>query len=266
MRIAVNEPGKSSPTFLGINALPFGAVASVAGVLRVSANLWFVGFMVLRIVWSAFFDDFGTISRHELIVNTEQTVGTLFDLLGVNFAQEGSKALGFSRQFKLLGVVIDLLDFSKGVVHVGHTKQRVPEITEEVQGILTADRLIAKQSEQLRGRMCFFEGFVFGRVPSMALRCMDRAASSGATKGCLPADVIRALHALLDRLATARPLELSYKSERAFILFTDGVCEGHPKVGSIGGVLIGLHGEPISFFSERLRDSFLQALSENSNC
>ena len=47
--------------------------------------------MVLRIVWSAFFDDFGSISRDELIVNTEQTVGTLFDLLGVNFAQEGSK-------------------------------------------------------------------------------------------------------------------------------------------------------------------------------
>ena len=147
---------------------------------------------------------------------------------------------------------------------MGHTKERVQEITEEVQGILTADRLIAKQSEQLRGRMCFFEGFVFGRVPSTALRCMDRAARSGATKGCLAADVIRALHALLDRLATARPLELSYKSERTFILFTDGACEGHPKVGSIGGVVIGLHGEPISFFSERLPDSFMQALSENS--
>ena len=35
VRIAVNEPGKSSPTFLGINALPFGAAGSVARFLRV---------------------------------------------------------------------------------------------------------------------------------------------------------------------------------------------------------------------------------------
>ena len=40
VRIAMNEPGKSSPRFLGINALPFGAVGSVAGFLRVSVNLW----------------------------------------------------------------------------------------------------------------------------------------------------------------------------------------------------------------------------------
>ena len=92
VRIAVNEPGKSSPTFLGINALPFGAVGSVAGFLRVSVNLWFIGFLVLRVVWTAFFDDFGTISRDELMSSTEQTVCGLFDILGVKFAQEGAKA------------------------------------------------------------------------------------------------------------------------------------------------------------------------------
>ena len=265
VRIAVNEPGESSPTYLGINALPFGAVGSVAGFLRVSVNLWFLGFLVLRVVWSAFFDDFGTISRDELTASTEQTVCRLFDILGVKFAQEGPKASGFAKQFKLLGVVIDLRDFPKGVVRMGHTKERVQEITDEVHGVLEADKLSAKQAEQLRGRMCFFEGFVFGRVPSTALRCIDRAARSGATKGSLPANVVRAMHALLDRLASARPLELSYRSEKTFILFTDGACEGNPKVGSMGGVLIGLRGKPISFFSERVPDSFMQALSENSD-
>ena len=162
-------------------------------------------------------------------------------------------------------MVIDLRDFPKGVVRMGHTNERVREITEELHGILEADKLSAKQAEQLRGRMCFFEGFVFGRVPSTALRCMDRAARSGAAKRSLPANVVRAMHALLDRLASAHPLELSYRSERTFILHTDGACEGNPKVGSIGGVLIGLHGEPISFFSERVPDGFMQALSENSD-
>ena len=224
-----------------------------------------IGFLILRVVWSAFFDDFGTISRDELMSSTEQTIRGLFDILGAKFAQEGAKALGFAKQFKLLGVVIDLRDFPKGVVRVGHTEERVQEITNEVHNILEADRLSAKQAEQLRGRMCFFEGFVFGRVPSTALRCMDRAARSGATKGSLPGNVARVMYALLDRFASARPLELSYRSERTFILFTDGACEGNSRVGSIGGVLIGLHGKPISFFSERVPDSFMQALSESSD-
>ncbi len=112
--------------------------------------------------------------------------------------------------------------------------------------------------------MCFFEGFVFGRVPNTALRCVDRAARLGSTTACLPIDVVRALHALLERLATARPLELSYKSERTFIIFTDGACEGHPKAGSIGGVLIGLHGLPISFFSDRVPNNLMQVLGESS--
>ena len=39
LRIAVNRPGGKSPSIFGVNALPFGAVGSVAGFLRISHSL-----------------------------------------------------------------------------------------------------------------------------------------------------------------------------------------------------------------------------------
>ena len=59
-----------------------------------SLNLWFLSFLVLRVVWSAFFDDFGTISRDELTASTEQTACRLFDILGVKFRAGGAQSLG----------------------------------------------------------------------------------------------------------------------------------------------------------------------------
>ena len=43
LRIAVCNPGQSAPSIFGVNALPFGAVGSVPGFLRISHALWFIG-------------------------------------------------------------------------------------------------------------------------------------------------------------------------------------------------------------------------------
>jgi len=45
VRIAVNKPGNVDPVLVGLNALPFGAIGSVAGFLKISFAIWWVGFL-----------------------------------------------------------------------------------------------------------------------------------------------------------------------------------------------------------------------------
>ena len=50
----VFDTDKKVPTTFGLNVLPFGAVGSVAGFLRVSSALHFIGVVGLHLAWTAF--------------------------------------------------------------------------------------------------------------------------------------------------------------------------------------------------------------------
>lgn len=47
--------GKTEPAIIGFNSLPLGAVGSVAGFLRISHAVWFIGTAALGLWWSAYF-------------------------------------------------------------------------------------------------------------------------------------------------------------------------------------------------------------------
>ena len=159
LRIAVNKPGTSEPVLLGANSLPFGAVGSVAGFLRLSMALWTIGLVGLEICWSAFYDDFPTVTSEPLKESTQSTVHRLFNLLGMEYATEGKKALPFSESFAALGVQVDLQQAAQGSVVVGHTDTRKTELSASVETILSEGSMSAKDAERLRGRLVFFEGF-----------------------------------------------------------------------------------------------------------
>ena len=108
MRIAVTEPGNAHPILIGMNSLPFGAVGSVAGFLRISFALWWIGVYGLGVAWSAYFDDYSTFARPELEASTNWAVTALFDFIGSHYAKEGPKAPSFSKTFKMLGLIVDL--------------------------------------------------------------------------------------------------------------------------------------------------------------
>ena len=63
LRLAVWNPVEQAVNFLGINALPFGAIGSVGAFLRISMAVWFIGVVGLRLCWTSFFDDFTMISK-----------------------------------------------------------------------------------------------------------------------------------------------------------------------------------------------------------
>ena len=97
IRLAVRNPVTGGTSLFGINSLPFGASGSVGGFLRVSLAICFLGVALFRLVWTAFFDDYTVFSCDALVSNTAKTVETLFDLLGVEFARDGTKAGAFCK-------------------------------------------------------------------------------------------------------------------------------------------------------------------------
>lgn len=93
LRITIRGPDSNDPKLFGLNSLPFGATGSVAGFLRVSSAIFFILSVGLQ-VWCSF-DDFPTMSVDALSNSTDQCVGLLFDMLGIQFAKEGKKSQTF---------------------------------------------------------------------------------------------------------------------------------------------------------------------------
>lgn len=108
LRIAVWDPRSSRVRFMGLNALPFGAVGSVGSFLRVAMATWYIGICGLQLCWTSFFDDFTLLSRAVCSNSASLAAEGLFTLLGIEYAKEGKKAVPWSTKVKALGVMIDL--------------------------------------------------------------------------------------------------------------------------------------------------------------
>ena len=208
LRIAVNRPGASSPSIFGVNALPFGAVGSVAGFLRISHSLWYIGTVGLGLCWTAFYDDFSVLTRDELLHSTASACELLFRLLGVDFADSGKKDVPFSRCFKMLGLVVNTEGAWKGSVAITHTDERRLELTEALQTVLDTDMLSPKNAERLRGRMVLFEGYTFGRVANAAVKNLGRLSLNQNIANVLEEDLKTALRFLIQRVKSAEPVHI----------------------------------------------------------
>ncbi|CAJ1411473.1 unnamed protein product [Effrenium voratum] len=149
-RIAVKTPS-GELAFFGTNALPFGAVGSVGGFLRISAALTFAGLKGPKLWWTSFYDDFTVFSDARALTSAAVSAEALFDLWGVKFAKDGKKAVDFSATVKSLGLLIGLDTILEGRIRIMHTPERKAELEEALKGILEAGELTCKHSEQLRG-------------------------------------------------------------------------------------------------------------------
>ena len=252
LRMAVQSPGPGGPRLIGFNALPFGAVGSVSGFLRVSLAVWYIGIASLRLCWTAFYDDFGVLSRKELLSNTSWSVETLFKLLGLTYATEGKKFLPFDSAFKMLGLRVDLSKAQEKEVHIGHTDDRKEELKKKIDDILSAGNMDHKDAERLRGRMVFFESFAYGRIANAAVKNLGRFCTEKDGKRDLDNSIRYSLLVLRDRVLSAPPLKIGVTLTNNWLIFTDGACNPELKQGSIGGLIIDPWGRCLSFFSSRV--------------
>ena len=264
LRLAVNKPGEASPNLLGVNSLPFGATGSVCAFLRVASALWRIGVVLLKLVWSSFFDDFTNVTRDVLANNTRWAIETLFDLLGINFDRDGKKAPPYAAVFNMLGLQVDLTESCERRISVGHTDSRRSELLEFLQGILDQGSLEPRVFERLRGRMVFFEGFSFGRVPNRAVRALSAACRNAPTAVRLHRELEFCIGTLMDRVKCASPLVIQPCSRETWILFTDGACEPEKCWGGVGAVLFGPNRRVAGFFGESVDPQIMQRLFASS--
>ena len=257
LRMAVRDPSAEEPRLIGFNALPFGAVGSVASFLRVSMSLWYIGLVALQLCWPAFYDDYSVLSRRELLANTSWCVESLFQLLGLKFATDGKKFMPINAVFKMLGLQVDLSTCREKEMLIGHTEDRKNELKQKIDEILAAGVMDSKEAERLRGRMVFFEGYTFGRVANAAVKNLGRFCTDR------PGSMRYSLLTLRDRVLSAPPIRIGVTLTDTWTVFTDGACSPELRQGSIGGLILDPLGRCQSFFSSMVpndvMDEFFQA-------
>jgi hypothetical protein len=87
-----------------------------------SRAIWWIGVDGCGLLWTSFYNDFISFSRPALACCTENnTIETLFKLLGWSFAEEGDKCLPFDKVCDALGVSFDLRGSGDGFAAVGNT-------------------------------------------------------------------------------------------------------------------------------------------------
>eukprot|EP00438_Fugacium_kawagutii_P031568 Skav201075 [mRNA] locus=scaffold5595:979:2202:- [translate_table: standard] len=147
--LAVYCPESQKAEVFRQKVLPFGSIASVTAFLRVSLALWAVGNAKLKLAWSAYFDDFLSLSEKASSTHTDLCISAMFSFLGWKLSED--KLLPFDSVCKVLGVRLDLSSAKPGLVRVANTPERVEELVEELNRIVQEDKLPRKDGEKLRG-------------------------------------------------------------------------------------------------------------------
>ena len=264
LRMGVNVPGRDDPAIIGFNSLPFGPVGSVAGFLRVSQAVWFIGYFGLGLMWSAFYDDFTLLSRSELVNNSGWACESLLTLLGLQYAKEGQKCLPFDCKFKTLGLEVDASNFVDGAALVGHTESRREELAAQLDSILSVGSMSPKEAERLRGRMIFFEGFTFGRVANASIKSISRFCQGPSKSRPLDAELRRALEFLRMRVSSGEPLKIERCLHSTWLVFTDGACDQDAMTGSVGGIIYDPSGQCLFYFGEEVPTAIMQDVFSRS--
>ena len=247
-----------------MNALPFGAVGSVAGFLRISHALWFIGAAALGLCWTAFYDDFSVLAREELLHSTSSACELLFRLLAIDFADSGKKAVPFSSNFKMLGLVVNTMNSVDGSITITRTDERKRELVVAMTTLLNEGSLSPKEAEKLRGRMVFFEGYTFGRIANAAVKSLGRLSWNKTANNVLTKGAINTLRFLIRRVENADPVKVERCFSSTWLVFTDGSCEAEKKFGGIGGILISSSGSCVQYFSSEVPAWLMNLLLEES--
>ena len=266
LRIAVKDVESGGVAVYGSNVLVFGATGSVAGFLRISAAIWKTGHVGGAVPWTAYFDDFPTIVREGCEDQVDAIVDELFGLLNVEYAREGRKATKFGETFSALGLLFDLGDSQNGNITIRHTDERRQELVHVVEHFLETGHMTPKEAEALRGRLHWFNSYLFGRASCDALHLISKRALAKNDATWLNGDLRWALCIVKEYMETAKPLTLTAAAGRTMYLFTDGSYEPDSDMpAGIGGILYDEAGNPIFFYSGQVHHSDLQRFLEDSH-
>lgn len=236
--IAILDPSSLQPKLFGLNTLPFGATGRVTGFLGVGSALFSILKAGLKVWCSAFDDDFPALGTMTLTDNTEKFVGLLFDLLGIQYAQSVKKCLPFAEEMGALGLVVDLRQFGQRKVFIRHAPERQQELLDRLTEILGNGSPSPKEAESLKGRIQWYESYLFVRITYLAIHRIDKRALSPTVlrNTELDSELEAAGFFLQDRVSNGSPLELTARTELPLLVPTDGAFEADRQFGSVCGM------------------------------
>ena len=246
LKIAVKRPGGGVGIFAAL-ALPFGASGSVSSFLRVAASLTYIGVVALQLLWTSFFDDYTCVCVEGEETNVSFYVESLFRLLGVWFAEAGSKATSFGPSFKSLGVVFDVGAIPDGTFTLQHTESRKSELVQFLDSLIRAKRATPKELERLHGRMIWFSAFVFGRTMNQLVKNISIESLQKKKVIDFTCEFLQTLTDLKHAIGSSKPVAISKTLCTTWYVFTDGAYEPESDVpASVGAVLISPTAHPSS--------------------
>ena len=145
---------------------------------RVSRLLWRV-LVEAGIVCGSYIDDFPIIDLGMTSSSATSTVTAVCRLLGFKCSED--KELDFSDRTPMLGVIFDTSKASKAKCVISNKQDRVEQLSESIDAVLSKGMIAAGEVRKLFGRLQFAEYQVSGRVGKLALaelRDLSRNAAS----------------------------------------------------------------------------------------
>ena len=147
--------------------------------------------------------------------------------------------------FKALGVEFDFSRSHLGEIFIHRTSERKAEVLESIEKSLADNSLTPKEAEQLRGRLQWYNAYLFGRAPCKALHEISRRATARAKVNALDAELVKGLKDMASHLRSAQPIRISAESRPTKFVFSDGSLENG--TAEVGAILFDARGVPLSF-------------------
>ena len=253
--LAIFNPRVGKAQVYRQKVLPFGSVASVTAFLRCSSALWAIGTRLLHLAWSSYFDDFLSLSSPALAKHVDLCVSFLFHSLGWRVAHK--KLVPFDQCCKVLGVVLDLSESSKGLAWIKNTQERGEELVHQIDEVLECGRLKRHDGERLRGRLQFASGQLFGRRFKLHLGCLNRHIASNWTS--INSETRSALESIRGRLKDGMSRKVTaWHSDHVHLYFDASFSPGG--YSGVGSILVSSDGVVRDFISEQVPSSLIERL------
>ena len=252
--IVAQRPSSLELACFRMKALPFGAVRSVHGFLRVAHSLWYLLTCEFKVLLTNYIDDFVAVAPECESGAITSCVNMFFKLLGWAFSESGDKAPPFSSLFQALGVTINVSGTAPWNGSTWkHCKQeqrnyRILRLGPEQRTYDKARGTSLERQASIHVWQCFWPSWQVLLVGNYQ-PCLP-AAGHDFVAGCT--GIAIRLHRHL--LADGRPRELKPASCEPWFIQTDASYDevaGTVDAG-IGAVLFNPQGKPVSYFSKKL--------------
>ena len=229
--------GKNQKEFFLCNSLLFGLSASVFSFVRIARSIWFILSKVLSLPVGNYFDDYPVFSTEHTASTTDSFVGEVLDLLGWDFAREGSKGVSFNGTFNVLGVQMDVSCLHQGTVVLANKAERIEKLMSKLRRLEESGSVSVHEAQVLLGWFNFASGFYSGKPFKLIMRTLTRVIAHDNPSATTLRTVCKHAMMLL-QAATPRLINCFHDLSPIVHVWTDGSWE-NGKAG-IGAVVLDL--------------------------